>query len=81
MKEDKRREEKVRTITINVSDEEYRMIMAVSGRRKKSPSSLFKKIMYQLNTNDEIEEYTGKKKKLTSVIKNNREKGRKGKRK
>ena len=41
---------------------EYRIVMAVSKRRNKSPAALFKKIMFQLNENDEIEEYTGKKK-------------------
>ena len=67
----------MRTIPVKLSDEEYRIVMAVSNRRNKSPAALFKKIMFQLNENDEIEEYTGKKKSFASVIKRNTKKGKK----
>ena len=61
----------MRTIPVKLSDEEYRIVMAVSNRRNKSPAALFKKIMFQLNENDEIAEYTGKRKGDASVMKKN----------
>ena len=61
----------MKTITIPLSDKEYSIVMAVANRRRKSPASLFKKIMFQLNDNDEIAEYTGKRKGDASVMKRN----------
>lgn len=61
----------MKEITIRLSDEEYRIIMAVAGRRHKHPASLFKHIMFQMNSNDEISDYTGKRKSDASVIKRN----------
>ena len=61
----------MKEITIRLSDEEYRQVMAVAGRRHKHPASLFKHIMLQLYTNDEISDYTGKRKSDASVIKRN----------
>lgn len=61
----------MKEITIRLSDEEYRIIMAVAGRRHKHPASLFKHIMFQMNSNDEISDYTGKRKSDANVIKRN----------
>lgn len=61
----------MKEITIRLSDDEYRQVMAVAGRRHKHPASLFKHIMFQLHTNDEISDYTGKRKSDASVIKRN----------
>lgn len=61
----------MKEITIRLSDDEYRQVMAVAGRRHKHPASLFKHIMLQLHTNDEISDYTGKRRSDASVIKRN----------
>lgn len=61
----------MKEITIRLSDDEYRQVMAVAGRRHKHPASLFKHIMLQLHTNDEISDYIGKSKSDASVIKRN----------
>ena len=59
----------MRTITIELSDKEYSRVMAVSNKRKRSPSSLCKHILLQLADNDEIEKVTGKRKNDSSVLK------------
>ena len=61
----------MKEITIRLSDEEYQIIMAVARRRHKHPASLFKHIMFQMNSNDEISDYTGKRRSDASVIKRN----------
>lgn len=61
----------MKEIIIRLSDDEYKQVMAVAGRRHKHPASLFKHIMFQMNSNDEISEYTGKRKSDASVIKRN----------
>jgi hypothetical protein len=59
----------MRTITIELSDKEYSRVMAVSNKRKRSPSSLCKHILLQLADNDDIEAVTGKRKNDNSVYK------------
>lgn len=67
----------MKEITIRLSEEEYQRVMAVAGRRHKHPASLFKHIMFQLHSNDEISDYTGKRKSDVSVIKRNSSRRRK----
>lgn len=59
----------MKEITITLSDKEYRRVMSVSNKRKRSPSSLCKHILLQLADNDDIEAVTGKRKSDRSVCK------------
>lgn len=59
----------MKKIEIELSEKEYRRVMSVSNRRKRSPVSLCKHILLQLADNDEIEKVTGKRKNDSSVLK------------
>ena len=59
----------MKKIEIELSEKEYKRILSVSNRRKRSPASLCKHILLQLADNDEIEKVTGKRKSDRSVLK------------
>lgn len=62
----------IKEITISLCDKDYKRVMEVANRRRKSPASLCKHILLQLADNDEIEEVTGKRKFDSSVYKKQR---------
>ena len=62
----------IKEITISLCDKEYKRVMSVANKRRKSPASLCKHILLQLADNDEIEEVTGKRKSDSSVYKKQR---------
>ena len=62
----------IKEITISLCDKDYKRVMEVANRRRKSPASLCKHILLQLADNDEIEEVTGQRKSDSSVYKKQR---------
>lgn len=59
----------MKELIIKLSDQEYDRVMRVSNKRRKSPSSLCKHILFQLADNDDIEAVTGQRKADNSVYK------------
>lgn len=54
---------------LSLCDKDYKRVMEVANRRRKSPASLCKHILLQLADNDDIEAVTGQRKSDSNVYK------------